>query len=32
MIRVSYRYDLSVVQAEKVVFGEDAVACFGDVF
>lgn len=32
MIRVCYRYDFSVVQAEKVIFGEDAVAGFGDVF
>ena len=32
MIRVCYRYDLPVVQAEKVIFGEDAIAGFGDVF
>lgn len=32
MIRVCYRYDFPVVQAEKVIFGEDAIAGFGDVF
>ena len=28
MIRVCYRYDFPVVQTEKVIFGEDAIAGF----